>query len=260
MLIGAMNHPMREVAGEIWSMRERAFDFVDLTLEPTQAHPGAIDISAVSKALTETGLQAVGHTAWYLPLASPFPSLQQAAFDEFSRCFDVFAKLGIRNVNVHPDQRVALHSPDAVIERNVEALWRLTERAGERQLQLMLENVPGLFNRTDVLRKVFNSVPSLAWHLDVGHANLGSPSNVTESMLEILGDRLIHVHLSDNKGGDADLHLPLGAGTIDWDAIIALLRRHRYDGTITLEVFSPDREYLTLSRQKLRRIWDNSPR
>ena len=259
MLIGAMNHPMREVVREIWSLRELTFDFVDLTLEPTQAHPGVIDVPAVAKALTETGLQAVGHTAWYLPLASPLPSIQQAALDEFSRCFDVFAKLGIRNVNVHPDQRVALHPQDAVVERNVEALWRLTERAAERNLQLMLENVPGLFNRTDILGKVFNSVPGLAWHLDVGHANLGSPSNVTESMLETFGDRLIHVHFSDNKGGDSDLHLPLGAGTIDWKAIIALLQRHGYDRTITLEVFSPDRDYLSLSRQKLRRMWDSAP-
>ena len=259
MLIGAMNHPMRDVAGEIWSLRELGFDFVDLTLEPTRAHPGVIDPIAVSKVLAETGLQAVGHTAWYLPLASPFPGIQQAAFDEFSRCFDVFGRIGIHNVNVHPDQRVALHSADAIIERNVEALWRLTERATEWKLQLMLENVPGLFNRTEVLRQVFNSVPGLAWHLDVGHANLGAPSNVTESMLQTLGDRLIHVHLSDNKGGDADLHLPLGAGTIDWEAIVALLRRQRYDGTISLEVFSPDRDYLALSRQKLRRLWDNSP-
>ncbi len=257
MLIGAMNHPMRDVAGEIWSFRELGFDFLDLTLEPPRAHPGAIDVGAVLTALAESGLSAVGHTAWYLPLASPFPGIQQAAFDELTRCFDVFAQLGIHKVNVHPDQRVALHQPEEIIERNVEALWRLNERATERGIQLMLENVPGLFNRVDILRQIFNSVPRLAWHLDVGHANLGSPSNMAESMLQALDDRLAHVHFSDNKGGDADLHLPLGAGTIDWPTIVALLRRYSYDGTITLEVFSPDLDYLALSRQKLRRLWDS---
>jgi hypothetical protein len=31
-----------------------------------------------------------------------------------------------------------------------------------------------------------------------------------------------------------------------------------YDGTITLEVFSPDRHYLAYSRDLLRRTWDES--
>lgn len=256
MQIGAMNHPMRDVVEEIRSFRENGFDLIDLTLEPDRAHPDALDVAAVAAALTETGLGAVGHTAWFLPIASSFDRVRQAALDEMVRCLDVFARLGVQRVNVHPDQRVSLYERDWVVERNAGALRFLTEQAGQRRIQLMAENVPGLFNRPETLRKLFAAAPDLAWHLDVGHANLGAPANTTEHLLEEFGDRLAHVHLSDNKGGDADLHLPLGAGTIDWRWVVGLLKRYHYDGTITLEVFSPDSEYLAISRRKLRRLWD----
>ena len=70
-------------------------------------------------------------------------------------------------------------------------------------------------------------------------------------MLEAFGDRLAHVHLSDNRGGDMDLHLPLGAGTINWKEAAKRIKGTGYDGTVTLEVFSREREHLRTSR----RLW-----
>jgi sugar phosphate isomerase/epimerase len=64
------------------------------------------------------------------------------------------------------------------------------------------------------------------------------------------------VHLHDNKGGGADLHLPLGAGTMDWRSHIRALKASGYDETITLEVFSEDRHYLEYSRDLLREAWE----
>src|SRR5256885_13290799 len=49
-----------------------------------------------------------------------------------------------------------------------------------------------------------------------------------------------HVHLHDNRGGNLDLHLPLGAGNINLAASMSALRSCGYDGTITLEVFTDD--------------------
>jgi sugar phosphate isomerase/epimerase len=254
-----MNHPMRDVAEEVRAFGALGFDFVDLTLEPERARPETLDVTAVAGALATSGLGVVGHTAWYLPIASPFPSLLQMAVDELRRAFDVFARLGVAWVNVHPDQRVpSVYPREWVIERNRESLATLAEDARQRGLGLMLENVPGPYNGVETLRGVFSAVPTLGWHLDVGHANLGVPANVTGPLLDAFADRLRHVHVSDNRGGDADLHLPIGAGTIDWKAAIGHLKRHGYDGTITLEVFSPDRDYLAMSREKVRRLWDET--
>ena len=256
MKIGAMNHPMREVVQEIRVFRELGFEFVDLTLEPLRGLPGAFDVADVGRALNETGLDAVGHTAWYLPIGSPFDRVRQAALDELAECFDVFARLGIRLANIHPDARVpSLFPKEWVVARNADSLRRLVDLAKQRDVRLMIENVPGLFNQIDQLQFVFAEVPELGLHLDVGHANLGAPQNTTEQFLEAFSDRLVHVHFSDNKG-DADAHLPMGVGNIDWRWAITALRRRGYDGTITLEVFSPDQDYLAMSRLKVQRLWD----
>jgi sugar phosphate isomerase/epimerase len=257
MRIGAMNHPMRNVDREIRRFRELGFDFVDLTLEPDQTRPRDIDVGAVRRVLDDTAMAVVGHTAWYLPIGSPFDSVRRAALDELTVSLDVFAALGATRMNVHPDHRApSLFAKEWLIERNVESLTYLVDRARERRIQLMLENVAGLFGQPSVLRHVFERLRDLAFHLDVGHANLGGSANLTPELLTALPGRLAHVHLSDNKGGDADLHLPLGVGTIDWRWAIDLLKRSGFDDTITLEVFSPDDEYLAISRRKVRQLWD----
>jgi len=80
--------------------------------------------------------------------------------------------------------------------------------------------------------------------------------NTTEELLAIYAPRLRHVHLHDNKGGSADLHLPLGSGTIEIPHQLRLLKKAKYDDTITLEVFCEDRHYLEYSRDLLRQWWE----
>jgi hypothetical protein len=92
----------------------------------------------------------------------------------------------------------------------------------------------------------------------IGHANLIVPFNTTEEILSKYGSRLRHVHLHDNKGGHADLHLPLGAGNVDVRRSIRALQATGFDGTITLEVFTPDRNHFIYSRDLLRKVWQES--
>jgi sugar phosphate isomerase/epimerase len=101
-------------------------------------------------------------------------------------------------------------------------------------------------------------MPELGLHLDIGHANLQVPFNTTEEILTKYGKRLRHVHLHDNKGGNADLHLPLGTGTVDVQKSVEALQRCGYDGTITLEVFTPDIRHLIYSRDLLRDAWEHA--
>jgi sugar phosphate isomerase/epimerase len=254
-LIGAMNHPMREVVEEARRFAAAGLDFLDLTLEPDAASADTLDVAAIRRALDELGLEVVGHTAWYLPIASPFPALREVALAELERDLEVFAALGVDRMNVHPDRGRSLSPAEWVIDRNAEALARLVDRGSKLGVRVMVENIAGLFGRVDTLQRLFERAPGLAFHLDVGHANLGVPRNVTPDLLDAFADRLVHVHLSDNKGGDADLHLPLGAGQIDWPEMLGHLKRRGYDDTITLEVFSEDPEYLRYSARKVRELW-----
>lgn len=262
MLIGAMNHPRREPLQKIEWMAELGFGFIDLTLEPPMAASWRVDPDRIRRALERHHLGVVGHTAYYLPLASGIEEIRQAAALELRRCVDVFARIGARWMNVHPDRHAPMHDRGFFVARNLETLGELTGYARDRGVGLMLENLPGDFNTAEQLGELLDPLPDLGLHLDIGHANLLAPRSTAEELLQAYGDRLRHVHLHDNKGGAADLHLPLGTGTVDLRGAVGLLQARGYDGTITLEVFTPDRHHLAYSRDLLQRTWNEvrSPR
>ena len=254
-----MNFPGRSVAKEIHRIAEDGFDFVDLTIEPPAAWTP--DGKEIGRLIGDLGLAVVGHTAWYLPIASAFPELRATARDLYKRALDTFADAGVELVNVHPDQKIPLHSMDNVRKMNADAIADLAEDAAGRGIRLMVENLDLVFAGPDDLQPIFEAVPDAGFHLDIGHANLnlglGEP-NRTEALLKSFCDRLAHVHVSDNRGGAADLHLPLGAGSIDWKAHIRLLKAAGWDGTVTLEVFARDREFLRASRTAWLRLWGDA--
>jgi sugar phosphate isomerase/epimerase len=255
MLIGTMNHPGHDVVEEIRWMAGMGLEFIDLTLEPPLASPAIIDVDAVRNALEQYRLPVVGHTAFYLPLASAIEGLRQAALAEFRRCIDIFSRLGASSMNIHLDRFTPFHDRSFFVRRNIESLSELLPEAAQHGIGLMIENLPGDFNNAAQVGEVLDALPELGLHLDFGHANLLVPYNTAREMLDAYGDRLRHVHLHDNKGGHEDLHLPLGAGNLDVPEVVATLKDVGYDGTITLEVFTADRHFLGYSRDVLRRLW-----
>jgi sugar phosphate isomerase/epimerase len=257
MLIGAMNHPAQEVVSEIRWMAEMGLDFLDLTIEPPAAASWRIRPHEIRRALSDHGMHVVGHTAFYLPLGNPFEGVRRAAVDELKRCLDCFCDIGARWMNIHPDRHAPMHDRSFYIARNLESLRDLIEYGRNCPVGLMIENLPGDYNSAQQLGELLDPLPELGLHLDIGHANLIVPHNTTREILAAYGDRLRHVHLHDNKGGHADLHLPLGAGTLDVKGEVGALQDSGFDSTITLEVFTPDRHFLRYSRDVLRRLWDD---
>jgi sugar phosphate isomerase/epimerase len=257
-LIGAMNHPAAPVLDEIAWIAELDLDFVDLTLEPPAAASWRIDPYAIRDALQKHKLPVVGHTAFYLPMGSAIEELRRASVVELRRCLEAFSIIGASWMNVHPDRHAPMHSRQFYIEQNICSFQELLADARRLGMGMMIENLPGDYNSAAQLGELLDRIPELGLHLDIGHANLQVPFNTTQEILAAYGQRLRHVHLHDNKGGFADLHLPLGSGTVDLPAAVHALKRCGYDGTITLEVFTADRYYLTYSRDVLRKLWNES--
>ena len=253
MLIGVMNNPARPLLEQIEWIGAAGFDFLDLTLEPPGAASWSIDLPAVRQLLGRFNLRVVGHTAPYLPVASPVEGLRKAAVAEFRRCLDVFRSLNVSWMNIHPGT-APMYSRAYSVERNLESLRELA--ANGDGVGLMIENVPGVFNTASQLGEVLDPLPDLGLHLDIGHCNLMSPYNTEGEILAAYHARLKHVHLHDNRGGQLDLHLPLGVGNIDLDRAIGALKSSGYNNTITLEVFTSDPNQLLYSRDVLKKIWD----
>ena len=267
MKFGAMNHPSRDFVKEIKVIGEMGFDYVDFTVEGPKALPEDVEkrIGEVKDTLSSYSLDVVGHTAWFLQLAHPYDSIRRAYIEEALKALDVLAKLGAYKVTYHPFLMVSSayrRRPyrTKLLELMASSFRALSRRASDLGAVVMVENLDGGKIWSLEEYKFIVEEGEVYFHLDVGHANLNSEKLRVEEFLKTFtpGSKLIHVHVSDNVGGSAakgwDLHLPLGAGRIDWAKVFRLLRSYGYDETVTLEVFSKDRDYLKLSLEKARRF------
>jgi sugar phosphate isomerase/epimerase len=173
-------------------------------------------------------------------------------FGDVIRTLDVAHGLGITLLTIHlwVDSRFI---PAPVIDEKKRFLKRVVDYAGQRNIVIALEN---LSERAYDLTGILRAVKGLGVTLDVGHAQLLSSVNRSFEILQRLGDSVRHVHIHDNRGGqgvDDDLHLPLGDGIIDFQAILKTLIKIGYKGTLTLELEQGD---LLASRDKLAHMID----
>jgi sugar phosphate isomerase/epimerase len=256
MLIGAMNNPALDLVEQIHWMGKSGLAFIDLTLEPPGAASWRLDCASTREALQQYNLSVVGHTAPYLAIASPIEELRRAAIVELRRCVKVFGALGARWMNIHPST-APMHERRFTIQKSVETLGELLSFARDCGVGLMIGNAPGQFNTAEQLAELLDPFPELGLHLDIGHTNLLTSHNTEQEILDTYASRVKHVHCHDNKGGSMDLHLPLGAGTINMRQALSALKLSGYDSTITLEVFASDRNLLLYSRDVLKRTWES---
>lgn len=141
--------------------------------------------------------------------------------------------------------------PREVMERKRPILWAMAQEGHKRGVQVCLEN---LSERPEDLAPLLDGCPELGLTLDIGHGQLLSYSNRAREFLGLWPHRIRHVHAHDNRGGDRvqdDLHLPVGAGVIDFPSIFRALVHAGYDETVTLEV---PVDHLDASVKGLRRI------
>jgi len=241
MEIGVMNYPKNDLVKEIKWISENGFDFIDLTIEPLKAYK--IDVKKVKKALKDFNLKAIGHTNPFLPSIFPIQSIRKVCLDEFKKYIDIFSKLGIDLVNIHPFYEAPLLSDEDKIKANIKFLKQVNKLCKSRGITLMFENYIKPFDSPKVFGRILKEIPDLKIHLDVGHCNIYQEKNLTEAFFKKFGNKVIHLHLSDNKGKE-DEHLPLGCGNIEWKKIIKIIKEYKFNKTITLEIFSPDRNHL----------------
>jgi sugar phosphate isomerase/epimerase len=125
--------------------------------------------------------------------------------------------------------------PD-VITFKLELLNRIIAKAADQEITICLENLSESASHMDL---PFKKLPLLNLTLDLGHAQLLTEENRSFEFIECYPQRIKHIHLHDNRGGDSyrdDLHLPPGKGTIDFKSIFKQLKRIGYDQTVTLEL------------------------
>ena len=253
MKIGAMNNPRTDIASALAVFAAAKFDFIDLTLEYPKAHIDVIDRKETLRAIKDSGLAVVGHTTYYLPFASPVSSIRQAAIEDVIKTLAFFKEAGAKTVTVHPDSGAGTMESKTTVSLNAFSFKIISDEAAKHDLTILVENVPGVFSSAEALGTILGTVPALRFHLDVGHAFIRG--NKFRQLLGVFKDKLMHLHLSDNRTREDD-HMPIGAGNINWADVIPAIKATGYDSNITLEVFSNDPRYLLGSRDKVIELWN----
>ena len=255
MLVGAVNHPYRDVLAEIRWAGENAFDYIDLTLDGPAATPDRIDPPSLRSLVDDLSLGIVVHAA-DLPVSHPYGRVRRAALDELRHSLDLAAALGSRLLVTRFQHWPDWMGDEAGVELYGQLYDILCQQGAQAGVTVALENHPNNTHQLKRLRKIVQRSPDLRLALNVGRANLQVVKNQTREFLFDMGERVVHVYLSDNDGREDD-HLPLAApqtGGVDWGREIANFKSFAYDGSFTLEI-GGDRRWLLASRDYLRQIW-----
>ena len=262
MHFGAMNHPIRPVLGEIEAFGAMGFDYLELAMDPPEAHHEVLQAqsNAIREGLAKYQMGLVCHLPTFLSTADLTASIRRASRGEIRASIEVAAHLGARLAVLHPSYMSGMGPNVPALYNGYarESLDEAVDCAARAEIDLCLENLfPQLtpFGAMEDWERCFARYPRLGLALDIGHAHIGSEGmRRVLSYIQRFRTRLRHLHVSDNHG-EGDDHLPVGDGTIDFPAVAAALNRIGYQGDLTLEIFSENRDDLARSRDRLMAIF-----
>jgi sugar phosphate isomerase/epimerase len=137
------------------------------------------------------------------------------SMDEIKRALEVAERIPLKHLVLHLGEREDTWSP-RTMEYAETALEHLGAFARPLGLKLLVENLVSDATTPEHLMTILEMghLTNVGVCLDVGHAHIAQ--SVPEA-IETLGDRIVSVHVHDNRGMK-DEHLWPGDGTIDWPA------------------------------------------
>ncbi len=255
MKLGAMNSPGREVVEQLNFFAREGFDFAELAIEAPEATPELLrrKKEELMDVIESHSLELVAHLPWYFEIAHPYARVRDAYLQEVGSALDVAATLDAKLACMHL-HRLPRFFRDRALELHIQALRRALERAEDTGIKLCIENSDLRTLPAEHIAAILEELPELGLVLDVGHAHIGLTLDEVLGFVRPFRKRIEHMHIHDNNLNE-DLHLPVGAGSIEWERLIPELKSI-YDGRITLEVHSRYPDYLLLSREMLIKLWE----
>lgn len=262
MKYGAMNFPITPLVREIEEFGRLGFDYIEISMDPPEALPEKVRKlkNEIARVIRQCGMGMIAHMPTFVSTADLCDRIRRASVEETVASLETASELGMEKVVLHPSYVAGLGKfvPEKAKKHGLSSLKEILEKAKGLNITVCLENMfikAGSFTTPGEFRTVLEEFPNLSMTLDIGHAFLAGGLNNILEFIRILGNRIRHVHANDNFGRE-DNHLPVGAGFIDFHRVLKELRSSGYDDTMTVEVFSRDRDYLTMSREKLKHLWE----
>lgn len=227
-------------------------DFVELYMDgATERH--AVDAREVQRLCTDVGLDLLVHLPFVdLDLGTPRERVREACLDEQRACIRDAAEMGAEKAVLHASSHATPPEWDRgdVFPNALESIRRLDDFGADHDVEVCVENLPGVMPTIHDFETIFAETDA-AMTLDTGHARVdGMDAVEIATFLREHADRVSHVHANDARGPQ-DEHVPTGSGTMDFTAAFEPLVESGWDGTVSLEVYTFDFDYLALSARKL---------
>ncbi|WP_258084031.1 sugar phosphate isomerase/epimerase family protein [Thermococcus thermotolerans] len=158
-------------------------------------------------------------------IASFNDRIRDASLEIIRETVRLAAELDAVSVTVHPGHcsPVSMKNRRKYLEMHRESLRTIAKWSAEYGIKVGVENMP-YFPILDAqtCERLWELVEGIEIGVtfDVGHLN--TTTGKFKRFLNVLGERMIHVHLHDNSGGK-DEHLALGDGTVPWARVLPRL-------------------------------------
>jgi sugar phosphate isomerase/epimerase len=159
--------------------------------------------------------------------------LRIEAMDEIKRAIEVAEYVPFRFLVQHVGRTDEADDPRK-FEAALSSIEHLRAFARPLGVTLLLENTPNDLATPEGLKELMRALhyPDLGVCFDTGHAHMVSS---VHQAFELLADRIRSTHVHDNRR-DRDSHLWPGAGSIDWNQTVQLLRTAANAPALLLEV------------------------
>ncbi len=234
-------------APELFSkIKNLGYDKVEIAIED----PKEIDTKAIKEQLDSFDLEALvcGAFGPTRDLTSDDAKLRETGIAYIETCLDIAKELGASFFAgpmysaVGKARMVSPEQKRKEWERAAEGLRMACELASARGLDIALEPLnrfeSDLINNVDDVLRLIKDIdhPSAKVCLDMFHMNIEEPD--PEDAIVKAGDKLIHLQVSENYRGTP------GTGSTNWQAYYSGLKKINYQGTVSIESFTPENKEL----------------
>lgn len=222
-------------------IKNYGYDAVEIPVED----PELVDLAAVKKALEDNGLSAIicGAFGPSRDFTHDDPAFHDTCFKYMDQCFEIASELGAKFVAgpmysaVGKARLVSPEQKKIEWDRAVQNLRKVCGKARNHGLDIAIETLnrfeTDLINTAEELAQLIQDINEKEAKalLDGFHVSIEEPD--IQKAIQRVGDKLIHVQVSENYRGTP------GTGQTNWAAWKRGLESINYQGTISIESFTP---------------------
>lgn len=164
------------------------------------------------------------------------PLIAGASMLRIRQSMEIAKRIGLKGVVFHTGRLAGFRTADYLRnwrERNAVFFTEIAQQYTGQQIYMenMFDESPDILAG---LAEKMRDVKNFGICLDYAHAMIFSRCSARE-WIDTLSPYIRHMHINDNDL-ENDLHLPVGAGRVDWPEFDRLVRQYRIEAPVLVEV------------------------